>query len=1095
MTRTLRSGLAALAVAFFAAHAAAQEPIRLARTPDVSPDGKLVAFSYLGDIWVVETIGGTARQVTSHPAHDLNPVFSPDGRQLAFSSNRHGSYDVFVVPLQGGRPRRLTFDSANDYVCGWSPDGKNVLFTSTRSTDFPPAYELFTVPVEGGRVSRVTKSGAKEGVYSPSGDRIAYTRGPGTWYRKGYRGSANDDVWVCDADGTHNRRLTAFNGQDSSPMWGADGNTLYYVSEFHGTANVVRQPLAAAGAAVAPVKPQPITFHKDDSVRRARISRDGNWIVYECGPDLWVVGTRDGSQPRKLAVAVYADDKTNPERVETFTGRATEFALTHDEKFVAFAVHGKLFRLPVSAKGARPVQMTDGPSNDHGIAWAPDGSKIIFVSDRGGRDDLYLLEANDPEHPKFTEAHRFKVTQLTNTPEAEFGVSFAPNGRRVAFVRAGKLWTMGPDGKDQKTVVDDVNVIDYEWSPDSRWLVYARRDGSFASELFIVPAGGPTAADPPRNVTRYATFNAGVTWSADGKKLAFLSERSERAGVTYPYVMDLQKPAAPGYTERPALALGGPAVSIDWEDVHLRTRSAAPMPTDEVAISPDGSKVAFRGHTGGSDLWVASTTGHQVTRLTTGNQRPHHIQWSKRKSAFGGGYMDLLYFLDGGGNLRVARTSAGPTGSGELSATLPFKIKMTIKNEELYDEMFDQTWRYLAEHFYDAKFHGRDWAAVRARYRPLVKHVAVKEDLYALLHLMMGELNASHLGVSGFTSAPDETTADLGLIFDEDYRGRGLKVKEVLKRGPADRRGLAIKAGDVVTAIDGVEITPKVDVSKLLNGKENEPVVVQVTSNPAADPKKDPRAYRRYEIQAAPRSRVAQLMYDRWVERNATRVRELSKGKLGYIHIPSMDEEGLDKFVRSLYSDNFDKEAIVLDVRYNGGGFTHDQVLNYLAGREHTFFRQRDGGQGLVLRSNDRKWTRPLVLLINNRSYSDAEIFPSAFRTMGLGKLVGEPTAGSVIGTGSTRLIDGSVLRVPRIGVYTARGVNMEREGVQPDVLVEPHPDQLARGVDAQLDKAVEVLEADVVAWKKKNHPAVAVKPEDGKPGAPTPPVTPLIPK
>ncbi len=1087
MSRTFPSTLAALALLGFAAASHAQEPIRLARTPDISPDGKLVAFSYLGDIWTVESIGGTARQVTSHVAHDINPVFSPDGRYLAFSSNRHGSYDVFVVPVQGGRPRRLTFDSANDYAAGWSPDGKNVLFTSTRSTDFPPSYELFTVPVEGGMARRVTHAGAKEGTYSPTGDRLAYVRGPGTWYRKGYRGSANDDIWICNADGSNNRRLTAFDGQDGSPMWGADGNTLYYVSEIHGTANIVAQPLAAGGAAVAD-KPRQLTSHKDDSVRKARISRDGQWIVYECGPDLWVVGTRDGSQPRKLAVAVYADDKTNPERVETFTSRITEFSLSHDEKYVAFAVHGKLFRRLLAGKDSKPVQMTDGPWNDHGIAWAPDGSKIIFISDRMGRDDLYLLEANDPEHPKFTDAHRFKVTQLTDTPEAEFGVQFAPNGRRVGFLRAGKLWTMAPDGKDQKPVVDDVHVFDFEWSPDSRWIAYARRDGSFASEVFIVPAGGPTAADPPRNVTRYATFNGGITWSTDGKKLAFLSERAERRGATLPYVLDLQKPAAPGYTEKAPL-LGGTSVSIDWEDVHLRAHAVAPLAADEAVISPDGSKVAFRSASGGSDLWVASTTGHQVSRLTTGNQRPHQITWSKRKSPFGGGGADMIYFLDGAGNLRASR----PGGLSGEAASMPFKLKMTVKTEELYEEMFDQTWRYLAENFYDAKFHGRDWAAVRARYRPLVKHVAVKEDLYALLHLMLGELNASHLGVSGFTGMPDETTADLGLVFDDTYRGKGLKVKEVLKRGPADRRGIAIKPGDVVTAVDGVAITPQVDVSKLLNGKEGEAVMVQVTNNPAADPK-TPGAYRRYEIQATNRGQVAELMYDRWVEHNAARVRELSKGKLGYIHIPNMQEDGLDRFVRSLYSDNFDKEAIVLDVRYNGGGFTHDQVLNYLAGREHTFFRQRDGGQGLVLRSADRKWTRPLVLLINNQSYSDAEIFPSAFRTMGLGKLVGQPTGGFVIGTGSVRLIDGSVLRVPRIGVYTTRGVNMEKQGVRPDVLVEPHPDQLARGQDLQLDKAVEVLQADVVAWKKKHEATVSVSPEDaGKPGTPaaTPVATP----
>jgi tricorn protease len=366
----------------------------------------------------------------------------------------------------------------------------------------------------------------------------------------------------------------------------------------------------------------------------------------------------------------------------------------------------------------------------------------------------------------------------------------------------------------------------------------------------------------------------------------------------------------------------------------------------------------------------------------------------------------------------------------------------------------------------------------------------LKEDLYSLLYLMLGELNASHLGVGGAGRAPEEMTADLGLIFDETYTGPGLKIKEVLKRGPADRRGITLFPGDLVLAIDGAEVTANTDVSKLLNGKVDEAVVLQV----ATEAKTAAKDRRRFEIQAADRGRIAQLMYERWVERNAARVAELSKGKLGYIHIPSMDEEGLDRFVRALYSDNFDKEGIVLDVRYNGGGFTHDKVLNYLGGREHTFFRQRDGGEGLVLRSSDRKWTRPLTLLINNRSFSDAEIFPNAFRTLGLGKLVGEPTGGMVIGTYSVRLIDGSQFRIPRTGVFTTKGVNMEREGVPPDVLVEPHPDQLARGIDVQLDKAVEVLREDVLAWKKKHGSSdVAVSPPASKPGLPMPPASPMV--
>jgi tricorn protease len=281
----------------------------------------------------------------------------------------------------------------------------------------------------------------------------------------------------------------------------------------------------------------------------------------------------------------------------------------------------------------------------------------------------------------------------------------------------------------------------------------------------------------------------------------------------------------------------------------------------------------------------------------------------------------------------------------------------------------------------------------------------------------------------------------------------------------------------------------------LLNGKVGEVVMLDVLANPAGDPK-DPKNRRRVEVTGADRGPIGDLMYERWVQKNADRVKELSKGKLGYIHIPNMEEPGLERFVRSLYSDNFDKEAIVIDVRNNGGGFTHDQVLNYLTGKEHTFFRQRDGGEGMVLRSFDRKWTKPMVVMCNSRSYSDAEIFPHAFRTMGLGKLVGEPTGGFVIGTSAIRLIDGSIFRLPRTGVFTVKGVNMEKEGVVPDVVVPQHPDELARGVDSQLDKAVEVLTADVAAWKKTRQPVVttggtttpvATNPPMGPP-APTPP-------
>ncbi|HZZ76889.1 MAG TPA: S41 family peptidase [Gemmataceae bacterium] len=1034
--------LVALSILLLGTALQAQEPIRFARSPDMSPDGKTIAFSYLGDLWLVDANGGEARHLTMHEKHDFNPIFSPDGKWIAFSSNRHGQYDVFVVSVKGGRPKRLTFDSADDHPTGWTPDSQHILFMSGRNVDLPLRPELFKISINGGAAKQITAFDGREGTYSPRGDKIAYVRGPGMWYRKGYHGSANDDIWICNADGSTNRQVTKHMGQDSYPMWSADGKYLYYVSDIS-NANANLTKIAVDDDLnkmpdVVPV-PQAVTHHKDERVRRARICANGESIVYECGPDIWVHSLKTGKS-RKLAIEVNADDKTNLESIKTFTSGASEFAWSPDEKFVAFVVHGEIFLM--TRNGGKAKRLTDHPAFDHGLAWAPDGKSLLFLSDRDGNEDVYMLTSDDPNHPVFVDAHRYKVTRLTNTPQAEIGLSFSPDGSRIAFLRAGKLVTIDPEGKNERTLVTHGRqVIDYEWSPDGRWLCFAGMDGSFASELYIIPSTGATEQEPARNITRFATYNSDVTWSRAGNRLAFISQR--KGTTPSAYVLSLQRPAVPGLF---------PSKEIDWDNIHLRVKMPAEMNVSECAISPDGSKIAFRAKSDNSeDLWLANSDGGAVLRLTTGNLKPTQITWSRF-------FPGQIYFRDSAGNLRAVMIG-GPNVVGPT--TIAFTAKLPVRQDELFLEMFDQSWRALNESFYDDKFHGADWKAVRAKYRPLVAHCALKEDLYSLIALMLGELNASHLGISGNLGVPDQQTAELGLVYDRSHPGPELKIAEVVKGGPADQRGIDIRPGDLILAIDGVALGPTVDVSRLLNDKVGE-VVTILTARPAKFISK-----RRIEIRAVSRQKINPLMYERWVKRNMDQVTQLSKGKLGYIHIPGMDEAGLERFVRSLYSDNFDKDGIVLDVRYNGGGYTHDQVLNYLTGKEHTIFTHRDGASGLVLRSFDRKWHKPLTLLINNRSYSDAEIFPHAFRTWGLGKLVGEPTAGMVIGTRQITLIDGSAFRIPRIGVHTIKGINMEKEGVMPDVLVEPHPDQLGRGIDVQLERAVDVLSRDVVAWKK----------------------------
>src|SRR5262245_15819146 len=649
--------LASMVALVLAGIAGAQEPIRFARNPDISPDGKQVAFSYLGDIWVVEAIGGVARPVTMHEAHDINPVFSPDGRWIAFSSNRHGQYDVFVCPSYGGKAKRLTFDSAHDLVLGWSPDGRSINFSSTRSTSFPGGPELYTIPLEGGQEKKLPFEEAKDVTFSPAGNAVAFVRGPGTWYRKNYRGSSNDDIWLANTDGSAVRRLTDFIGQDTAPMWTPNGKRLYYVTELHGgPANIVGVDLNGSPPTPAG-SPRPLTAHRDDAVRKSRISGNGEWIVYECGGDLWVVGTKDG-QSRKLAIEVHADDKFNTEKPVTYTRDATEYALSPDENSIAFVVHGEVFAMP--AKGGKANRLTETAAVEHGLSWSPDNRKLIFVSDRSGYEELYLLESDDPETNDLTRAHKFKTKALTNTPEPEFGASFTPDGNRITFIRSGKLWTMKPDGTDTKVLVDQQQVFDYDWSPDGKFVVYSRADGSYASELYIMPSDG---SKPAVNVTRYATFNADVSWGAN--KLAFLSQR--RTGMAV-HVLSLQKPSTGG---GPGTAPPSPG-DIDWDDIHLRAERIGP-PASEGCISKNGRMVAFRGASGGDDLWVAATDGSSVNRLTTGNVGPRLIRWTK------GG---TIYFLDGSGLIRSTNPSmAGfsPMGGGSNPSTIGFTAKMTVR--------------------------------------------------------------------------------------------------------------------------------------------------------------------------------------------------------------------------------------------------------------------------------------------------------------------------------------------------------------------------------------------------------------------------------
>ena len=695
--------------------------------------------------------------------------------------------------------------------------------------------------------------------------------------------------------------------------------------------------------------------------------------------------------------------------------------------------------------------LTNTPIIEHGISLSPDGKMVLFSASIDGQEDLYLLKPGDKEHPTLETAHQFRTERITNTNLEKKAAMFSPNGKWISYIGDGKLYLCSIDGKTNKILVDQSQVIDYDWSPDSNWLVFARSDASFASELYAIPANGQAK---PVNISRYATYNSDVSWSKDGKTISFIRERNGERCV---FVMSVPASKKNVFS----------APTIPWEGAYQTAKQLALQNASEVSISPRGTLVAFVSNFGGSrDLWVVSQNGSGLRKITTNNANPHQLHWSRT-----GG---TIYFLDRSNTIKsvnIVDSDFSFLNSSSSQRPIDFVAKMDIDIKEEYFQMFDQCWQNIATSFYDPQYHGVPWKDIRNKYRPVVAHIVMKEDLFGFISLMVGELNASHLGIMGRTAAKVDPTAQLGIVFDSEILPEGKRIKEIIPLSPASRLGFALKVGDVVTSIDRVSITPKTNISKLLNGKVREIISLELyspKSKSAVEAQSKPEK-RRVELIGAPLEVIAECRYRQWVSHNEQLVANGSHNKLGYIHIPSMDDKGLEIFVRSLYSDHFDKEGLVLDVRFNGGGFTHDRVMNYLGSEPHTYFRQRNGNEGFVLRASDRKWTKPVILLINNQSYSDAEILPNAFRSRGLGKIVGVPTGGLVIGTVSTTLIDGSSFRVPRLGVWTAKGINMEKQGVAPDVQIEMTPEDLSNGKDPQILKSLELLSEDVVIWKK-NH-------------------------
>ena len=1039
---------------------ASAAPVLNAREPAPSPDGSRIVVSYMGDLWIVSSGGGTAQRLTVHEAFDDQCVWSPDGKSIAFTSDRDGNGDVYVIPAEGGAPKRLTWHSSWDSVNGWTRDGSGVLFTSYRDS---LESELYEVSVEGGLPTRVVADRAFNVSVSPDGRWIAYARGRTPWWRKHYQGSASRDIWIRSYDGGESVKLVGSPIDEGRPMWGADGKTLYFTAEDDaGVANIWRisldipderedrMPSVTGG-------PEQITRHEHDGVQAARISEDGRTIVYEWDAGVWRLSVPDGA-PEEVPIDAPSDLKWNEERRLTLSGQATEFVFSPDEDELAIVVRGEVFVCPFKdgdAGTARRVTKTAAREKD--IAWMPDGETLLYASDRSGNYDLYSVTSVDDDEPDLSKALKVEEVRLTESEDDEFAPMPSPDGERIAFLKGDKyLWAMAPDGSDPARLLPEAEILHVDWSPDSRWIAFSRTTMGHKEDIFILPSDGGEA----RNVTEHPNDDFQPRWTSDGERLSFASRTDEgQYFIKYAwldrddYWMSDEEREEKAEEESSEDAEDGEEedgaepvveVKIDFEGLNERIETVMTMRGgyDFFAQTPDGDYFAFRSPAlGSSDLWLVDREGNHLEQICEGGCDPEELTWSADGTT--------CYYITHGGSIAsfsIDPDSGGVTGRGGIG----FSVSMTVNTAEERKEMFNEAWRLLWNGFYDPEFHGVDWKAVRDKYEPLALAAYTEEEFRMVVREMIGELSASHLGIYRYGGG-GASTGRLGVYHDEGHDGPGIRVRKVIADGPAEREG--IEPGEYILAIDGTEIAAGENYYRLLDATTGEETLLEIASSVTG---KDRREVRLRPLGAWT---LRDLVYEQWVRDRRAMVERLSDGRLGYLHIAGMGLGNLLEFEEDLFAQGEGKSGVIVDIRGNGGGSVHDRILRYLDRRTYGYETSRSRPPSY---NPLELYTAPVALLIDESCYSDAEIFPMGWKALGLGPVIGTPTFGAVIGTNDVSLIDGTMFRVPGSGWFDLEGKNLENWGIEPDVRIDTLPEEARRGEDRQLAKAVDVLLAEI---------------------------------
>ncbi len=1073
--------LVAAAISLAAATSAAADTPLWLRYPAISPDGKTIAFTYKGDIFTVPAAGGTARQITTNPAYDTNPVWSTDGSRIAFASDRLGSLDIFVVPATGGTPLRITSNSGAETPAAFLPDG-SLLFTATVMPDrndvqFPSAQfpQTYRVKPDGhSRPELYTSLAMNHIAVNPNDGSLLYNdkKGYEDPWRKHHTSSIARDIWRADAGGrTGFRKLTDYNGEDRNPVWAPDGKTFYFLSERDGSFNVYRAPGGDAS------KAQQVTRHTTHPVRFLSAAADGT-LAYSFNGELYTL--RDGAEPKRVAVSIIADELEKPLQVQHRSSGATDIAVSPSGKEVAFIMHGDVYVTSVEYKTTRRI--TDTPQQERDIDFSPDGRSLVYSAERGDTWGIYRASIKREEDKLFTYAAEIIEEPLVTGEATSFQPYFSPDGKEVAFLEdrttlrvinlATKKVRTVLDGKYNYSYTD--GDVTYRWSPDSRWFLadYIGTGGWNNRDIALVPADG---SGKVVNLTESGYSDGNPKWVLDGKAMIWESDRAGyrshgswgAEGDTD--IMFFDADAWDRFRlSKEELALLEESEKTDGDDAKSAKKDKKSKKSDKKedakkddAVKPLKFDLADRqdrvmrltpnsSHLGDAVLSKKGDKLYYGAAFESGYDLWEHDlkEGSTRKVLSGVGSNltlskdgDKAYILRGGGLAEVTLADA-------KTKDIAFDAEFNYRPAEEREYMFNHAWRQVKDKFYDPDIHGIDWKGYHDAYARFLPHINNNYDFAEMLGEMLGELNGSHTGARYYAASYAPATAQLGAFYDETYTGDGLRIAEVIARGPLTKADSRITAGCIIEQIDGKPIKAGADYFPLLADKAGKKVRLSVRGTDG----------KQFEQTVVPVSAGQQneLLYRRWIDRNRATVEKLSDGRIGYIHVKGMDSPSF----RSTFSDLLGKyrncDAVIIDTRHNGGGWLHEDLAILLSGKEFARFTPR----GQYVGSDPfNRWTKPSCVLMCEDNYSNAHGFPWTYKTLGLGKLIGAPVPGTMTAVWWESQIDPSIVfGVPQTGMRDMDGNYLENQQLNPDILIYNTPEQQLAGDDAQLRAAVKEM-------------------------------------